>query len=131
METPPPNPESDREINWLAAIVESSDDAIVGKDLNGVIMSWNASAARLFGYTAGEIVGRPVTTLIPPERLDEETEILSRIRVGDRVHHYETVRRRKDGSLFEVSLTISPVRNAAGRIVGASKIARDITDQKR
>ena len=115
----------------LAAIVESSDDAIIGKDLDGTITSWNAGAERLYGYTAEETVGRPVTMLIPPDRADEEPAILDRLRRGERIDHYETVRRRKDGSLLDVSLTVSPVRDAAGRIVGASKIARDITDRKR
>ena len=115
----------------LASIVESSDDAIVSKDLNGVIASWNRGAERLFGYTAAEAVGQPISMLIPEERLDEEPGILARIRRGERIDHYETVRRRKDGALIDISLTVSPVRNAEGRIVGASKIARDITEQKR
>jgi PAS domain S-box-containing protein len=115
----------------LAAIVESSDDAIVAKNLDGIIRSWNAGAERLFGYTAEEAIGKPITMLIPEERLDEETTILARIRAGERVDHYETVRRRKDGSPIEISLTVSPVRDAAGRIIGASKIARDITERRR
>ncbi|WP_162146105.1 PAS domain S-box protein [Inquilinus limosus] len=115
----------------LAAIVESSEDAIVAKDLNGVIASWNRGAERLFGYTAGEAIGRPITMVIPEDRLDEETEILARIRRGERIEPFETIRRRKDGSLVEISLTISPVRNRKGQIVGASKIARDITERKR
>jgi len=115
----------------LAAIVESSDDAIVSKDLNGIIVSWNKGAQRLFGYTADEIVGKPVTTLMPPERRDEEPGILARIRRGERIDHYETIRQRKDGTLMDVSLTVSPVRDGNGHIVGASKIARDITEQKR
>jgi PAS domain S-box-containing protein len=115
----------------LAAIVESSDDAIISKDLNGVIVSWNKGAQRLFGYAADEIIGKPVTTLMPPERRDEEPGILARIRQGERIEHYETVRQRKDGTLIDVSLTVSPVRDGSGRIVGASKIARDITEQKR
>jgi len=115
----------------LAAIVDSSDDAIISKDLNGVITSWNNSAERMFGYTAAEAVGRPVTMLIPPDRLEEEPEILLRLRRGERVDHFETVRRRKDGKLLDISLTISPVRDARGVIVGASKIARDISAQKR
>ena len=115
----------------LAALVESSDDAIVSKDLNGVITSWNAGAQRLFGYTAEEAVGQSVTLLIPPERYDEEPSVLARIRRGEKVDHYETVRRRKDGSLFDVSLTVSPIRNYKGEVVGASKIARDITESKR
>ena len=114
----------------LAALVESSDDAIVSKDLNGVITSWNAGAQRLFGYTAEEAVGQSVTLLIPPERYDEEPGVLARIRRGDKVDHYETVRRRKDGRLIDVSLTVSPIRNYKGEVVGASKIARDITESK-
>jgi PAS domain S-box-containing protein len=115
----------------LSAIVDSSDDAIVSKDLNGIIASWNQSAERLFGFTAFEAVGQPVTILIPFDRLDEEPKILARLRRGERVDHFETVRRRKDGELLDISLTISPVRNAQGVIIGASKIARDISDRKR
>jgi PAS domain S-box-containing protein len=114
----------------LAAIVESSNDAIVSKDLNGIITSWNRGAERMFGYTAGEIVGKPVSTLTAPDRLDEMPRILAKIRKGECVDHYETRRCRKDGQIIDVSLTISPVRDAAGRIVGASKIARDICDRK-
>ena len=110
--------------------MESSDDAIISKDLDGIIRTWNSGAERLFGYTAGEAIGKPVTILFPPGREDEEPGILARIRRGERIHHYETVRRRKDGSLLDISLTVSPVRDGAGRIVGASKIARDITDRK-
>jgi PAS domain S-box-containing protein len=115
----------------LGAIVDSSDDAIISKDLNGTITSWNQSAERLFGYTAAETVGKPIAILIPPDRLDEEPAILSRLRRGERVDHFETIRRRKDGSLLDISLTISPVRDAQGNIIGASKIARDITERKR
>jgi PAS domain S-box-containing protein len=114
----------------LISIVESSHDAIVSKDLNGIIMTWNRGAERLFGYTADEAVGRSITMLIPPDRLEEEPRILSRIRSGELVDHFETIRRRKDGSLVDISLTISPVRDAKGRIVGASKIARDISERK-
>ena len=114
----------------LVSIVESSDDAIVSKDLDGIIRTWNSGAERLFGYTANEAIGKPVTILFPPGREDEESGILARIRRGERIHHYETVRRRKDGSLLDISLTVSPVRDGAGHIVGASKIARDITDRK-
>jgi PAS domain S-box-containing protein len=114
----------------LAAIVESSDDAIVSKDLNGIITSWNQGAERLFGYTAEEAIGKPVTMLIPQERIDEEPCILERIRRGERIDHYETVRQRKDGSSVEISLTVSPIKNDAGTIIGASKIARDITARK-
>ena len=115
----------------LGAIVDSSDDAIISKDLNGVITSWNPAAERLFGYTAGEAVGKPVTILIPEDRLDEEPNILGRIRRGERVDHFETIRRRKDGKLLNISLTISPVKNSEGKIIGASKIARDVTERKR
>jgi PAS domain S-box-containing protein len=114
----------------LVSIVESSDDAIISKDLAGVIQTWNAAAEHLFGYTAEEAVGQPVTMLIPADRQDEEPGILARIRRGERIHHYETVRRRKDGSLVDISLTVSPVRDGSGRIIGASKIARDITERK-
>ncbi len=115
----------------LASIVESSDDAIVSKDLNGVITTWNRGAERLFGYTAEEVSGKPITVLIPAERHDEEPAILDRIRRGQRLGHYETVRRRKDGSLVEISLTVSPIATVEGKIIGASKIARDITERKR
>jgi len=114
----------------LAAIVESSDDVILSKDLNGLINSWNKGAERVMGYTAEEMIGKPVTLLIPPDRLDEETEILKRIGQGQRIEHFETIRRRKDGTLINVSLTVSPVRNEAGEVIGASKIARDITASK-
>ena len=114
----------------LAAVVESSDDAIVTKDLNGIIASWNQGAERLFGYAADEIIGKPVTTLIPPDRHDEEPMILERVRRGQRIDHYEAVRQRKDGSLVEISLTVSPIKDAGGVIIGASKIARDITARK-
>ena len=112
------------------AIVDSSDDAIVSKDLHSTVKSWNQGAERIFGYSAEEMIGRSIVQLLPPDRLDEEVHILARLQRGERVEHYETRRRRKDGSLIDVSLTISPIRNAAGTIVGASKIARDITEQK-
>ncbi|MGH6890008.1 MAG: sensor histidine kinase [Rhizomicrobium sp.] len=115
----------------LSAIVESSDDAIVSKDLNGIIMSWNAGAERLFGYGREEVIGKSITILIPEERVDEEPGILKRIRKGERINHYETVRRRKDGTLIDVSLTVSPINDSHGRVIGASKIARDITERKR
>jgi PAS domain S-box-containing protein len=116
----------------LSAIIDSSDDAIISKDLNGIITSWNRSAERLFGYTAAEAVGQSVATLlIPADRQEEEPEILSRLRRGERVEHFETKRKRKDGNLLDISLTISPVKDARGNIVGASKIARDITEQIR
>jgi len=115
----------------LAAIVASSDDAIISKDLNGHITTWNAAAERMFGYSAEEVIGKPITIIIPEERLSEESEVLSRIRRGLSVEHFETVRRRKDGTPINISLTVSPVRNADGTVVGASKIARDITEQIR
>jgi PAS domain S-box-containing protein len=115
----------------LAAIVESSDDAIVSKDLTGIITSWNEGAERLFGYTADEAVGQSITMLIPPDRLGEEDVVLGRIRRGERVEHFETIRWRKDGTLVDVSVTVSPIRDQAGTIVGASKIARNISDRKR
>jgi PAS domain S-box-containing protein len=115
----------------LASIVESNDDAIISKDLNGVITSWNRGAERLFGYVAEEIIGKPVMLLIPPDRREEETEIIDRILRGQGVESYETVRKRKDGSLIEISLTVSPVKNVQGKVIGASKIARDITKRKR
>ena len=115
----------------LAAIVESSDDAIMSKDLNGVIQTWNKGAERVFGYTADEIIGKPVLVLIPEDLHHEEPSILSRIRSGQRIDHYETVRRHKNGTLLDISLTVSPVRGPDGKIVGASKVARDITDIKR
>ena len=122
---------ADLDAQRLASIVESSDDAIVSKDLDGIITSWNRGAERLFGYTAEEVIGKPVTILIPEDRMNEEPEILDRIRRGERIDHYDTVRRRKDGSLIDISLTISPLKDADGRIIGASKIARDITERKR
>jgi PAS domain S-box-containing protein len=115
----------------LSAIVDSSDDAIISKDLNGVITSWNQSAERVFGYTAAEAVGQPVTLLIPSDRLEEESIILTRLQSGARVDHFETVRRRKDGQLIDVSITVWPIKNANGDIVGASKVARDISEVKR
>jgi PAS domain S-box-containing protein len=115
----------------LAAIVESSDDAIISKDLDGIIRSWNKGAERIFGYTAEEIIGKPVATLAVPERVEEIPNIIQRIRRGERVDHYETKRRTKDGRVLDISLTVSPIRNSAGEIVGASKVARDVTDQKR
>jgi PAS domain S-box-containing protein len=116
--------------NRLAAIVESSDDAIVSKTLDGIIVTWNQGAEKVFGYTAEEVIGKSITLLIPADHENEEPAILERLRRGDRVDHYQTVRRRKDGRIIDVSLTISPVRDASGVIVGASKIARDISHQK-
>ena len=114
----------------LAALVESSDDAIIAKNLDGIVKSWNPAAERLFGYTPEEMIGKPITTIIPPNRSDEETRILERIRRGERIEHYDTVRQRKDGSAVEISLTISPIKDARGKIIGASKIAREITKRK-
>lgn len=130
---PPSTEEKDAEElrSRLAAIVESSDDAIISKTLDGIIVTWNEGATRMFGYQPEEVVGKPVTILIPPDRHDEEPNILARLRKGERVDHFGTLRVRKDGQLVDISLTISPVRNAAGEIIGASKIARDITSQKR
>ncbi len=115
----------------LAAIIESSDDAIVGKDLAGIITSWNGGAERIFGYLPEEIIGKPIMMLIPLDCQKEEEAIMARIRCGQRVEHYQTVRQHKHGSLIDISLTVSPVRNAQGKVIGASKIARDITEQKR
>jgi PAS domain S-box-containing protein len=122
---------SEQRLRWLASIVESSDDAIVSKNLDGVITSWNRGAEHIFGYTAEEAVGQPISIIIPQDRQDEERSILTRIRRGERIEHFETVRQRKNGSLLVISLSVSPVKNAGGKIVGASKIARDITEQKR
>jgi PAS domain S-box-containing protein len=121
---------AERSALQLVSIVESSDDAIISKDLDGVIQTWNAGAKRLFGYTAEEAIGRPVTMLMPADRQNEEPGILARLRRGERIHHYETVRQRKDGSLVDISLTVSPVYDRSGHIIGASKIARDITERK-
>jgi PAS domain S-box-containing protein len=116
---------------WLSAVIESADDAIISKTLDSIITSWNAGAQRIFGYTPDEIIGKPVTILIPADHINEEPEILARIKAGERIDHYETVRVRKDGQLVEISLTVSPIKDADGKIIGASKVARDITDQKR
>jgi len=121
---------AERSAVQLVAIVESSDDAIISKDRNGVIQTWNAGAERLFGYSAEEAIGRPVTIIFPEDRQNEEPGILSRILRGERIDHYETVRRRKDGSPVDISLTVSPMRDSSGAIIGASKIARDITERK-
>ena len=120
-----------REVARLGAIVDSADDAIVSKDLNGIVRTWNRAAEQMFGYSAEEMIGRSITTIIPQDRLPEEEEVLRRIRAGQSVRHFETVRRRKDGSPVEISLTVSPIRSADGHIIGASKIARDITVQRR
>jgi PAS domain S-box-containing protein len=123
--------EYDVSLARLAAIVSSSDDAIVSKDLNGYIQTWNAGAERLFGFTSDEAVGKHITLIIPDDRRPEEDHVLKQVRAGIGVAHYETIRRHKDGTLLNISLTVSPVRDADGTIVAASKIARDITDQKR
>jgi PAS domain S-box-containing protein len=123
--------EADAMRNRLAGVIEHSDDAIVTKTLDGIITSWNPAAERIFGYSAEEVLGRPVTLLIPPDHIDEGPAILERLRRGERIDHYSTVRRRKDGALIDVSLSVSPIKDYSGRIIGASKIARDITAQKR
>lgn len=115
----------------LAAIVQSSEDAIVGKDLDGIITSWNGSAERLFGYTAEDAIGKPITILIPEDRLQEEADIIRRLCTGQHVEHFETVRRRKNGTPIEISVAVSPIKNSAGEVIGASKTARDITERKR
>jgi two-component system sensor histidine kinase UhpB len=122
---------ADKAIGLLAAIVDSSDDAIVSKTLDGIITSWNASAERLFGYTASEAVGQHISLIIPVNRRDEETVIIERIKKGEGIEHFDTVRVHKNKTLLDISLTISPVRDASGKIIGASKIARDITQRKR
>jgi len=122
---------ADKAVGLLAAIVDSSDDAIVSKTLDGIITSWNASAERLFGYTASEAIGQHISLLIPTDRLNEETVIIERIKRGERIEHFDTVRVRKDKAQLDISLTISPIRDANGTILGASKIARDITERKK
>jgi PAS domain S-box-containing protein len=117
------------EASYVAAIVDSSNDAIIGKDLNGIIKSWNPAAELIFGYPAAEVLGNHISLLFPPERLGEEAMILAKIRNGERVHHYDTVRRRKDGALIQVSVAVSPICDAQGAVVGASKILRDITQR--
>jgi PAS domain S-box-containing protein len=121
----------EREARQLAAIVNSSEDAIASKDLNGIVQTWNRAAERMFGYTADEIVGRPIRLIIPADRQSEEDQVLATIRSGMAVEHFETIRQRKDGSLIEISLSVSPVRARDGTIIGAAKIARDITEQRR
>jgi PAS domain S-box-containing protein len=117
--------------NRYNAIIESSDDAIISKNLDGIIQSWNPAAQRIFGYAPEEAIGKPILMLMPPERENEEAAILERIRNGERIQHYETVRRRKNGSLVDISLSVSPLKDATGTVVGASKIARDITENVR
>jgi len=122
---------AERDRLFLSAIVSSAEDAIVSKDLNGIVTSWNKAAERIFGYTADEMIGKPIAILIPVDHADEELQILERIRRGERIEHYQTIRRRKDGRNIDVSVTLSPIRDRIGRIVGASKITRDITERKR
>ncbi len=122
---------NDQASNLLAAIVDSSDNVIISKNLDGIITSWNTTAQRVFGYSAKEAIGAHITLIIPKDRLPEEDSIMSRVRRGERIEHFDTVRQRKDGTLIDISLTISPVRDSSGRIVGASKVAREITDRKR
>src|ERR1700726_3192630 len=122
---------AEERIRELGAIVESSDDAIFGRTLDGLITSWNKGAEKIYGYAENEVIGQPVSILVPVDRQDEAPEILGRVAQGESISHYETVRRRKDGQEIHVSLTISPIRNWEGRIVGASAIVRDITERKR
>ena len=122
-----PFPSEEDRAAWVAAIVDSSDDAIVSKTLDGLITSWNRAAERIFGWTAAEAVGRSITIVIPPDRLAEEEDILARIKQGEKIEHFETTRMRKDGTRFAISLTVSPIKNAKGEVIGASKIARDIS----
>jgi len=129
--SPAPNPLDSNLDAWLAAIVDSSDDAIIGKTLDSVIRSWNGGATRLFGYRPEEIIGQSVLKLIPPELHYEEPQIVARLRRGERIEHYETTRLRKDGSRVEVSLSVSPIRDHTGAVIGAAKIARDVTEAKR
>src|SRR5437773_6904947 len=116
---------------FLAAIVESADDAIISKTLESIVTSWNRGAERIFGYTAEEMIGESITKLIPPGHDNEEPEIIARLRKGERIEHYETQRIRKDGTIIDISLTVSPIFDLEGRIIGASKIARDVSDRKR
>jgi len=116
--------------SYFAAIIESSDDAIISKNLDGIIQSWNNGAQRIFGYTADEVIGKSITILIPEGLVNEEPAIIGRIRRGERIDHYETIRKRKDGALLNISLTVSPIKDESGKIIGASKIARDITGSK-
>src|SRR6188768_2354062 len=113
----------------LARVVESSDDAIVSKDLNSIITSWNRAAERMFGYTEAEAIGQSIRMIIPADRQSEEDMVMCRIHAGDSITHFETIRQRKDGTLIPISLTVSPIRDDAGRVIGASKIARDVSDR--
>src|SRR5512140_2508152 len=123
--------EADERTALLASIVNSSDDAIISKTTEGVITSWNAAAEKIYGYTAAEILGKPISILVPKDRPDETAELLARIRDGARVEHYETIRIRKDGRTIAVSLTVSPIHDGEGRVIGASTIARDVTERNR
>jgi PAS domain S-box-containing protein len=123
--------QTDQAAQRLAAIVASSDDAIISKNLDGIIQTWNIAAERMFGYPANEVIGRSITIIIPEDRLQEEVDVISKVSRGESVEHFETIRRRKDGGLIEISLTVSPIRTVEGQIIGASKIARDITEQNR
>jgi PAS domain S-box-containing protein len=127
----PPNSTPEATIHLLAAIVDSTDDAVVSKTLDGIITSWNRAAERMFGYLAAEAIGQSIRLIIPPERQAEEDDVLARLRRGEKIDHFQTVRRKKNGDPIMVSITVSPVRDATGRIIGASKVARDITEQKR
>ena len=127
----PEAPSSEEALAHLAAIIESSNDAIVSKTLDGIVKSWNHSAERLFGYPAEEMIGQSILKIIPEDRRSEETQIISRVIRGERIEHFETIRQRKDGSMVEISLTVSPVKDSSGVIIGASKIARDITERRR
>ena len=129
--TAPLSVETDQTGARLAAIVESSKDAIVSKTLEGVVTSWNTAAERMFGWSAQEMIGQPILKVIPEELHHEEVEILAKIRAGERIDRYETIRRHKNGDRLEISLTISPVRDSRGNIVGAAKIAHDITERRR
>ena len=129
--SPLPGGQDDAALRALkAAIVDSSDDAIVSKTLDGVITSWNPAAERLFGYSAAEAIGQPVLLIVPPDRHAEEADLLARLRRGEKIDHVQTVRRTKDGRLIPVSLTVSPIRDATGRIIGASKVARDTSESE-
>src|SRR5215218_9196621 len=122
-------PLSDLTVRHLARVVESSDDAIISKDLNGIILSWNRSAERIFGYTAAEAIGQSIRMIIPADRQSEEDTVLARIRAGQSVTHFETLRQHKDGTIIPISLTVSPILDDAGHVMGASKIARDISER--
>jgi PAS domain S-box-containing protein len=125
-------PESDEGTSaLLAAIVDSSDDAIVSKTLDGIVTSWNRGAEKIFGYSAAEAIGQHIKFIIPAERHPEEDDVLARLRRGEKLEHFETIRQAKDGRRVNISLTVSPVKDNRGRIIGASKVARDITDRKR